>query len=252
MTSPRALIAGLLTAVAIYASPANATPPDVIDIREEAFGINATHVFVIRTSGDNLGTYESMRAESFLAAIDLETGEEELWLLDRLKRSMDYSAAGEPLGWVVERDEDLIPVSPFAVLAERKAIPWNAVSQDGGDLIAPGLSQDAEAISVIYSHGSVYRVSKERLESRLSKLAASMAENVADHRRMSSITTRQIFADRSIPLATCKPDRVLENWALGGRAKHRFLRVNCSDFDEVGVTSVIVRLDLLPGTAPAS
>lgn len=229
-----------------------ATPESVLDIREEPFGLSDTHLFMLRSSSDNLGLYESLRSESFLVAIDLETGAEEHWLLDRMVRSSDYSDDGELLGYKVVRDAGLDPVNPFAVLSERSALPWSAMTQTGWYNIKAEFARAASGSwQASYPSGQVFEISDAALTQKLASVGTFMAENIADHPRLSTISTQQLFADRMVPLDTCAPVAVFNHFALNKPGTQLLVQMDCSDRDEVGVTSLIVRFAELPAKPTA-
>ncbi len=238
------LAVGLVLASSqISPGPAFATPPDVIDIREEPFGLNETHLFVLRSSTDNLGLYESLRVETFLVAIDAATGEEEHWLIDRSVRSSEYSEDGEMLGYKVVRDEGLADVNPFAILAERDALPWSAVSLTGWYEVKADFARTPDGgWQASYPSGQVFRIADAALVQKLVGVSDFMSRNVADHPRMASIATRQLFADRTVPLESCEPAAVFNHFALRAPGTELLVRIDCSVRDEVGVTSVVVHL----------
>lgn len=245
--------AAILVGLGAAIPDANATPPTIIDIREEPFGLSSTHLFVIRSSADNLGLYESMRAESFLVAIDLATGAEEIWLLDRVTTVRDYAEDGSQLDFVTTRDEGLVAVNPYAVLAERGAVPWSAVSLDGTTILPPEIARDPEvdAITVTYAHGPAYRLTAGELSGAIERLSASMARNVADRTRMSRMSTRAVFAERFVAIERCKPDGMLEYWTIDRESQARLLRITCGAQDDEGVTSLIVQLNPVSPQAAA-
>lgn len=219
-----------------------ATPPDVISIDEEPFGLSDTHWFFIRSSSDNLGLYESYRLESFLVAIDRKTGEETSWVLDRMTQRSAYSEDGEFQGYEVKRDADLEHANAHSLLAQYGGVLWSALSYREGVLTPPEITDTGDTYQAAYGDDRVFQITKARLDEALKKRAAFMAKNVSDTPRMASITTRQLYADRSIPLETCRPDRVLEFWSFNHNPEQKLLRVLCSDVDGVGETTAIITL----------
>ncbi|MBV7258846.1 hypothetical protein [Erythrobacter crassostreae] len=243
MIKVRSLIpAFALASAMITAAPAHATPPDVIDIHEWPFGVSNTHLFVVRTSNDNLGLYESLRVETFLVAIDLKSGAEKMWVLDRLLQVRDYADDGEPLEYVTKRDEGLEPINPYAVLTEYGAVPWDGVSRIGSTWLEPQIAQDEASITVTYGEDTTFRATAEELANKLERVHTFMTENVADHPRMSTISTRGMFADRGIPVTACSPQEVLDFWSMG-HGPGKLVRVVCTMGEDEGVTSMVVRLE---------
>jgi hypothetical protein len=57
----------------ILTTPAQATPPDAMDVSDELFGISETHLFLLRHTDDNLGQYAASARHVFLVAVNLKT-----------------------------------------------------------------------------------------------------------------------------------------------------------------------------------
>lgn len=226
----------------LCAQPVLATPPDVIDIREEPFAISETHIFLTRTTSDNLGLYESRRIESFLVAIDLETGAEEVWVLDLLHRTSVYSEDGAFQGYSNRRDDGFEAANPYALLIGRSAVPWLALSREGGANEQGRIVSDRAGITVSYDHGGVYYIGFDAWVQRLDTLGVSAAESTSNYRRMSTLETRQLYNERRIAPDSCEPDRVLDYWGLDRPAQNRFVRIVCDTGDDEGRTSLIVQL----------
>ncbi|MCK0129502.1 hypothetical protein [Erythrobacter sp. F6033] len=243
MIIARALLAGIcLACAAIISAPASATPPDVIDIHERPFGVSDTHLFVLRSSSDNLGLHESLRVETFLVAIDLKSGAEKMWVIDRLTQYRDYAENGDQLDYVTKRDDGLKLVNPYAVLIEYGAVPWDGVTRIGSGWIEPQIVQSEAAITVTYGEDTTFHVTAEALASKLDGLHTFMTKNVADHQRLSTISTREMFADRGIPVTACKPQEVLDYWSMG-EGPGKLLRVVCTLGEDDGVTVMVVPLE---------
>lgn len=227
----------------------NATPPDVIDIREDTFGHSPTHLFVIRTSRDNMGLYESLRVESFLIAIEVATGNEEVWVLDRMRRDLDYSDDSEPLGPIVRRDEGQDFVNPYAVLEQRGGVPWAAVSIENPAASAgPTIVQNDNTITATDVNGGQYAVTLDNVADHIAGVGAMMAKNIADAPRMSTLTTRSLFEERSVGVENCRATNVLDHWDGKYPAAYRLIRMVCSDFDEDGRTSLLIRAPYVEGS----
>lgn len=69
--------------------PASATPPDIIDVRDEIFGISQTQVLLLRTTFDNPGPHIAGRNDVLLVSVDIATGERTLWPVYRIYRGPD-------------------------------------------------------------------------------------------------------------------------------------------------------------------
>lgn len=230
-----AAFAGCALAVAVPA-PADATPPDIVDIVETPFGLSETHLFVLRGSADNLGLYDSMRVETYLVAIDLKTGEEEFWLVDRAERHLDYDREGNPLEHVVKRDEDISRSNPMEILAKRGAFAWSAIAPT---LRMPEREETADAYSMTYPGGPVFRIEKAAIAQRFDRLTRFMVDNVADRERMSTLSTREVFAGRFATSDHCKPGAVLESAAMRAFPTYQIVRIDCTSDADDGITAFV-------------
>ncbi len=217
-------------------NPAFATPPDIIDIVETPFGLSETHLFVLRSSSDNLGLYDSMRTETFLVAIDLSTGEEEFWLVDRAERTLEYDVDGDPLDHVVKRDAGATVINPISILTERGGLVWSAIELT---LVEPTLGETETGYTLSYPGGITFGIDKTTIAQRFARMTTFMAENVADRRRMSTMSTREVFAGRFASADDCKPGDVLESAAMRAYPVFQIVRVECtSDIDD-GITAFV-------------
>ncbi|MEM8724572.1 MAG: hypothetical protein AAGE86_03530 [Pseudomonadota bacterium] len=232
---PFAVLAGCALFCAVP-DPASATPPDITDIIETPFGLSETHLFVLRGSTDNLGLYDSLRVETFLVAIDLKTGEEQSWLVDRAERRMEYDQAGNPLEHVVKRDEGISLVNPLEVLAERGGFAWSAITPT---LVKPERAETQTAYSLTYAGGLTFQIEKEAIARRFERVTTFMAENVADRSRMSTMTRRRVFAERFVSAEDCKPGNVLESAAMRTFPSYQIVRIDCTRDIDDGITAFI-------------
>lgn len=230
-----AALAGCALALAAP-NPALATPPDIIDIVETPFGLSETHLFVLRSSSDNLGLYDSMRTETFLVAVDLATGEDEFWLVDRAERTLEYDEDGNPLDHVVKRDQDVTLANPMSILSERGGLVWSAIEPV---LVEPTLGETETGYTLSYPGGTTFGIDKTAIAQRFARMTTFMAENVADRRRMSTMSTREVFAGRFVSADDCKPGDVLESAAMRAYPAFQIVRVDCTTDVDDGITAFV-------------
>lgn len=223
--------------------PAYASPDIMVDIHEEPIGISETHLFLLRTSKDNLGYYEALRVEMFLLIRDFASGEETHVVIDKFVRSSDYTDDGEFTGYSIKRDAGVVPVDPYTFVRERGALPWPAVANPAPFEFPPRVGIKEGVVEVQFGSNPPITLSREKLEERLAHVQQFMVVNVADHPRSSSMTTLQYFAQRQVSPDHCHSGEVLEYW-LHGKGKHpHMVQVHCSFFDRDGeTTSVVVEL----------
>lgn len=238
----KALFAAFCACVLAFTSPANASPDSFIDMHEEPVGMSATHLFLLRTSTDNLGYYEALRAEIFLVVQDLQSGGEEVIVIDKFVHSSDYSDDGELTGYSIKRDAGIEPVDPASVLRARGALPWVAIHRPTGFEALATITMGEQAIEVQIGGNTPLRLSREAIQAKLTRMGRFMADNVADHPRSSSMTTKQHFEGREVTAAQCHSAELLDYWMLGQRNRPHLLRVHCAYDEDSETTSVVMRL----------
>lgn len=236
------LIRAFVVAMLALSAPAFATPPTVIDVHEEPAGVSETHLYLLRVSTDNLGYYEASRVEIYLIAVDWRSGAEEAILIDRFVRSSDYSEDGDFLGYSIKRDEGIEPASPYQIITDRGAMPWFAVSRSPSVSNPAEITSDADQISAQFGVNVPLVVTREALQDALDRQSAFMVQNVADHPRSTTVTTRQYFDWREPSAADCRPVRLLDYWVPGRAELPLLMQVNCSVDEDEGETSLVVQL----------
>lgn len=102
------------------ATHAAATPPDTIYIDDRIFGVNKTHVFILRTTNDNLGLHIFGMKDTYLVAKNIDTGlDDEIWPVLRQHGATDYDQeTGDPIPLISTFPLEGA-VNPFSVLVER-------------------------------------------------------------------------------------------------------------------------------------
>ncbi len=102
--------------------PALATPPDAISISDRIFGVNATHVFILRHVNDNLGLNILGMNDTYLVAKSIKTGQDEtIWPVMRWHRGYDENGEKQILQYFPLAGA----INPFRILAQFNALPIN-------------------------------------------------------------------------------------------------------------------------------
>jgi hypothetical protein len=222
------------------ALPAKATPPDVINVRDEVFGISASHLFVLRSTEDNLGLYTADRSDTLLVAIDLATGDETLWPVYGFYRGPDPADPnGEKSGVVAGARQD--STDPFGVLAEYGAVPAIAAfSRISADTL-PSVTLDAKTLTVSYRGTEMrYALDSQALLAGMTASVNKVAGTIEDYDRFAPISTRDLLSDRTFAIQDCAVSDPMHLSALIETAPVQLVRVTCSDPDEADTTSLVV------------
>jgi hypothetical protein len=116
----------LLFALTLLTNPANATPPQVVEVSETLLGVNDTHLFVLRRMDDNMGYHHITQTDVVLIARDRKTNTDaQIWPVMRvIDHSIDFLDFGE------QEKVEILPlpdrINPFDILLWRKARPLTA------------------------------------------------------------------------------------------------------------------------------
>lgn len=242
MTTLKAFFAAFCAGVLALASPGYASPDSFIDIHEEPIGMSETHLFLLRTSTDNLGYYEALRAEIFLIVQDLQSGAQEVIVIDKFVHSSDYSDDGELTGFSIKRDVGVQPIDPASVLRARGALPWAAIHRPPGFAPLATITMGEQAIEVQIGGNLPLRLAREAIQEKLTRMGRFMADNVAEHPRSSSMTTKQHFEAREVKAAQCHSAQLLGYWMLGRGNLPYLLRVHCAYDEDSETTSIVMAL----------
>ncbi|HCP80166.1 MAG TPA: hypothetical protein DIT67_00720 [Octadecabacter sp.] len=107
----------LFALLAALATPAVATPPQIVWVKDQLFAISATQVLILRTISDNHGYHQTEQTDTFLIVRDLATGQDiSINAVERVVANsvIDVDITHYPLDNVV---------NPYAVRQELNAAP---------------------------------------------------------------------------------------------------------------------------------
>ena len=116
----------LLFALTLLTNPANATPPQVVEVSETLLGVNDTHLFVLRRMDDNMGYHHITQTDVVLIARDRKTNTDaQIWPVMRvIDHGVDF------LDFEEQERIEILPlpdrVNPFDILLWRRARPLTA------------------------------------------------------------------------------------------------------------------------------
>ncbi len=230
----------LALTIALPALPAVATPPDIIEVRDEIFGISASYVFLLRSTRDNLGLYTSDRSDTLLVALEVATGVETLWPVYSVYRGQPESdPSGETTAVFVTSGKD--SVNPFEILAKYQAVPVAGAWDHSRSELPPRLAlTDGELTMTYPESGAVYRLDGPTLQSGLTASINRLANMIEDYERVAPITTRSLLADRSYVSADCAVSEPRRISALIEATPVQLARVTCTEQDGLDETSLFV------------
>lgn len=216
-----------------------ATPPDMVTIDDTLLGVSDTHVFILRSTGDNLGLHQAWRTETWLVVLDPSTGAEELLPVHAITRRSEW--LGENRGDDITLDGGLPEgaVNPFAAMAERGGVPTLARGNDADArsreiLPVDGLLLDAPGGPYSYALPLAKALGRARAS------VTALAERVEDVDRMSTLSTRQYYRDKTFSADVC--EFTTFGWTVRvdrGTRHFQPMRMSCTDPDSMTTTSLI-------------
>lgn len=232
-----------LALTALAPTTASATPPDAMDVSDELFGISDTHLYLLRHSDDNLGMHGVSARHVFLVAVDLKTAEEEYWRVSLTRRGEKYDEEGNSVGMVTERQYRPNETNPHNILGKRGGLPISAAALQASPWLKAQITADAENIRVTAEFGPDYAMPRAAVDARITASNRNLGQRIWEPARLSrQYTTKQAWADRSVPLDGCTFGDVGRIWVSPEKPRVQLVRATCVDEEETGVTSIILVL----------
>lgn len=229
-----AIATAIVCAGSLAAAPASATPPDVIDVRDEVFGITPGQVLVLRSTRDNLGLYEAEHRDVFLVAIDRASGKETLHPVYRAQTGPGEQADRPP-----RTQGSRLPgsVDPFEVL--RKA---GGIARDRSEWrTGPSASLRADAVSIAFQDGATVQLKLAPLLRRVSSSLDELAGAIGDYSRLAPISTRDLLAGQTFDAAACDFQEPMHYLGLDRTPAVRLMRVTCGAEEQSASLLVLVQ-----------
>ena len=198
----RALALSGAAAALFVAAPAAATPPDVIDIRDQLFALSNDTVFVLRSSVDNLGVYYSSYRETWLVGIDVASGEETSWLVYRGRRDTVFGDDGNDEGVAVTLMDREDWHDPMQVIADAQAelVLGEGRQRTDDEALVP----DAAGQFVVErDYWPRFAWLRDDALGQLRVSVSTLAAQVAEADRMAPVSTQELFAMREVEWDSC-------------------------------------------------
>lgn len=197
----------------LWATAAQATPPDMISLYDRVIGSSTTQLFILRETSDNLGRSIYGLHDVFLVAKNLKTGEDdEIWPVYRVyasdeeSRNFPLQNAVNPFEIMAARaaqytDRDFLP--PAATQAPPSEFDdtelWVRKSTLGNAAVMAQISQSIALISAAIQPYPEGRYKAMSFTSPQDLLAGTVY--AAQSCRIDSVDTLFRYPQRNIPLA---------------------------------------------------
>ena len=181
--------------------PAQATPPDIVNIGDELFALGKDAVLVLRRSRDNLGLYNAEVDSTALVAIDRQSGAERIWPVYRTRRLPDYEADASGMRMQVLPEAIAGAVNPYDILHELQARP---LSWPGDFDPTPGALHEQDGmVSVSYGDDLTYRRPLQEMLDSLAASQAALAQDIPDYTRFGPLGLGDLLSGRQFTAAQC-------------------------------------------------
>lgn len=171
--------------------PGYATPPDIINVRDEIFGVSERKIFLLRITYDNLGLYDAEQRDVVLVALDRRTQEEISWPVYRARTVPDYERDETGTTSRVDQHSLLDAVDPFEILGEFDGMPVGTKIR--GYEVAANLKFEEDTILVSYDNGTVFRADMDNLSQGLTVSLGALADLIGDYDRVAPVQTRDLL-----------------------------------------------------------
>ena len=212
------MLAAILPAF-VPIAPASATPPDIIDVTDEIFGITDNATLILRRTHDNLGVYSASVQDVYLVAIDHRTGQETLWPVHRVRLSEE-----EPMQYSSKSEQMRGSVNPFAVLARGNGIMLPAKIWEQNGTAELGGTQ----VTIRYRDGAVYRIEATQLIDQLIASLDRLGTKIVNYPRMSPVTVKDLMVGQTFETRSCRFDTPIAQHNIAHSTVIRLLRVACN------------------------
>ena len=227
---------------------AAATPPDVVTVTDTLLAVSDTHLFLLRSTGDNLGLHTAWRAETFLIALDPLTGEEEIWPVHAVTQTQEWLGEDERDKIVTATSRAEGAVDPFAIIAARNGIPVLGMAGEARERERQVFVFDGDLVDAPGA-GRTFRMSLALALARAQTSLMAVAELVDDTVRMAPVSTRDLFREKRATAEHCSFTAF--GWTMrfhGNTELFQPVRITCDDDEMMDRSSLIQLLPLEPGS----
>lgn len=213
-----------------------ATPPDILDVHDELFGIAKESILVLRSTRDNLGTYYTDQQDVLLVEIDRETGAETLYPVYRMRSEAGTAPDDSDLSRT--RNGTLAPesVNPYRKLYELNGEPfWRPDFQKEESV---SIKVTADLVRVEFDDGVVAEAERAALLGRHASALDDLAKALGEYSRIAPVTPHDLLDDAVSDPESCQFADAFRHDDLSGAQPVQLLRVTCDAYGQV--TSLLV------------
>lgn len=206
---------------------AQATPPDIINVRDEFFGVSASKIFVLRITYDNLGLHSTEQRDAVLVALDRETGNQSYWPVYRARYMPDYERDETGASGRIESLALPETVDPFEILGEFDGMP--AGTKIIGYEAAADLQFVEDTVLVSYGDGAEFRADMGELSQGVAASLGTLADLIGDYDRVAPVQTRDLLEALTFSPDQCQVTDTRRFDVPLGEAPSLIGRLTCHD-----------------------
>ncbi len=206
-----------------------ATPPQVVSTLEELVGINATHVFLLRSVNDNLGSHHDELTDQMLVARNIDTGlDEQIW---PLRRVHVFFGGDDGLSENVVTEHALDEsFDMHKVLGQQGARPLTEVHNRDAAELSPDFAADGLHLMLLPDDDAFHVDYEWASKTLAANFAAGRAAMPAYFEEGGIDPVAEMSFDVSAICSTSRYD-VAYRWRNGVDDPLLLLRLNCGDLD---------------------
>lgn len=220
----------------LISTRAFATPPDIITIRDELFGMSETHVFIMRTTSDNHGLHETGSNDVLFMAIDIEARAERMWHLYYVKRMSDYANDQDGRSEVVTSQLSEELVNPFVILDEYGGVTTDMIYEAArydfnGNAVDEEVTfgMDDDYLWINYESGETYKTPSDFVKEIITESLWNTTDAVQEYDRFGQLTHKDIMPYLLEDSNDCWVDRVQSLRALKQQEPVQLALVSCGE-----------------------
>ena len=208
----------------VIAGLALATPPDMVDVRDELMGLAQESMIILRTTRDNLGVYDAEQRDIVLVETDWATGKETLHPVYRYRSEPDGAGEGGTMSPKVTGSVPADGVNPYMFLRERDGAPFLGVDDRAVDL--GSIETTDSLITIRFSEAPETQIAVTDLLERFSASLDNLADMLGDYPRLAPVTPRDLIGGLTYDPATCQFSDAMRYMDDRGEPA-QFIRVSC-------------------------
>lgn len=213
----------------VLSGPLAATPPDIIDVRDEIFGISAEKILLTRTTSDNLGIHTGEMRLMYLVEIDRQSFAEQIFPIYSFRQTEYYDSVADKAAPEIQAEIPDGAVKPYQRLADLKGRPL--VGLDGIRSTAE-ITRKGTFLEISLPGNEPFSVEVSELWNRMTLSIDQLVEVIPIYPRLAPVTVSDLLAGGDFSQQECEYSDVATYFDNLG-PEITMLRVTCDDESQV-------------------